>query len=61
MMLNMVQALNQAMHGEMDKDPRVVVLGEDVAVDGGVFRLTEGLLEKFGPNRHGCRRAPADR
>jgi pyruvate dehydrogenase E1 component beta subunit len=51
MMLNMVQALNQAMHGEMGRDPNVVVLGEDVAVDGGVFRLTEGLLEKFGPGR----------
>jgi pyruvate dehydrogenase E1 component beta subunit len=51
MMLNMVQALNQAMHGEMGRDPSVVVLGEDVAVDGGVFRLTEGLLEKFGPGR----------
>jgi pyruvate dehydrogenase E1 component beta subunit len=51
MMLNMVQALNQAMHQEMEKDPRVLVLGEDIAVDGGVFRLTEGLLEKFGPER----------
>ena len=51
MMLNMVQALNQAMHQEMEKDPRVLVLGEDIAVDGGVFRLTEGLLEKFGTAR----------
>ncbi len=51
MMLNMVQALNQAMHGEMERDRSVVVLGEDVAVDGGVFRLTEGLLDKFGPER----------
>lgn len=51
MMLNMVQALNQAMHQEMEKDPRVLVLGEDIAVDGGVFRLTEGLLEKFGKER----------
>jgi pyruvate dehydrogenase E1 component beta subunit len=51
MMLNMVQALNQAMRQEMESDPRVLVLGEDIAVDGGVFRLTEGLLEKFGPER----------
>jgi pyruvate dehydrogenase E1 component beta subunit len=51
MMFNMVQALNQAMHGEMERDRSVVVLGEDVAVDGGVFRLTEGLLDKFGPER----------
>lgn len=51
MMLNMVQALNQALQQEMEGDPRVIVLGEDVAVDGGVFRVTEGLLEKFGPDR----------
>jgi pyruvate dehydrogenase E1 component beta subunit len=51
MMLNMVQALNQAMHQEMERDSRVIILGEDVAVDGGVFRLTEGLLDKFGPGR----------
>jgi pyruvate dehydrogenase E1 component beta subunit len=35
----------------MDVDDRVVVLGEDVAVDGGVFRVTEGLLERFGEQR----------
>jgi pyruvate dehydrogenase E1 component beta subunit len=35
----------------MEKDDRVVVLGEDVGVDGGVFRVTEGLLERFGPQR----------
>jgi pyruvate dehydrogenase E1 component beta subunit len=51
MMLNMVQALNQAMHQEMERDARVLVLGEDIGVDGGVFRLTEGLLEKFGKER----------
>jgi len=50
-MLNMVQALNQAMHQEMQRDPRVLVLGEDIAVDGGVFRLTDGLLDKFGQGR----------
>lgn len=50
-MLNMVQALNQAMDQEMEKDSRVVLLGEDVGVDGGVFRVTEGLLDKFGPDR----------
>ena len=51
MMLNMVQALNQAMHQEMERDDRVVILGQDVAVDGGVFRVTEGLFEKFGAGR----------
>jgi pyruvate dehydrogenase E1 component beta subunit len=51
MMLNMVQALNQALHQEMERDPSILILGEDIAVDGGVFRLTEGLLEKFGQER----------
>ncbi len=49
--LNMVQAINLALHEEMKRDPSVVVMGEDVAVDGGVFRVTEGLLEKFGSER----------
>ena len=49
--LNMVQAINLALHQEMRKDKDVIVLGEDVAVDGGVFRLTEGLLDEFGKDR----------
>jgi pyruvate dehydrogenase E1 component beta subunit len=49
--LNMVQAINLALHQEMERDGDVIVLGEDVAVDGGVFRLTEGLLDAFGPGR----------
>jgi pyruvate dehydrogenase E1 component subunit beta len=49
--LNMVQALNLALHQEMRKDDRVLVLGEDVGVDGGVFRVTEGLLGEFGEER----------
>jgi len=49
--LNMVQAINLALHEEMEKDPTVVVMGEDVGVDGGVFRVTEGLLDKFGSER----------
>jgi pyruvate dehydrogenase E1 component beta subunit len=51
MMLNMVQALNQAMFQEMEKDERVIILGEDVGVDGGVFRVTDGLFAKFGGTR----------
>jgi pyruvate dehydrogenase E1 component beta subunit len=47
----MVQALNLALQQEMDKDDDVVVLGEDVGVDGGVFRVTEGLIERFGEER----------
>jgi pyruvate dehydrogenase E1 component beta subunit len=49
--VNMVQALNAALRAEMKKDPDVVVLGEDVGADGGVFRVTEGLLQEFGPER----------
>jgi pyruvate dehydrogenase E1 component beta subunit len=49
--INMVQAINLALSQEMEKDDRVVVLGEDVGVDGGVFRVTDGLLSKFGPER----------
>ena len=49
--LNMVQAINLALRQEMRKDDAVLVLGQDVAVDGGVFRLTEGLLDEFGPER----------
>ena len=46
--LNMVQAINLALRQEMAKDRSVIVLGEDVATDGGVFRLTDGLLDEFG-------------
>ncbi len=49
--LNMVSALNQALSGEMERDTSVVVLGEDVGRDGGVFRVTEGLLDRFGADR----------
>jgi len=47
----MVQAINLALKEEMERDDRIVILGEDVGTDGGVFRVTEGLLEKFGPER----------
>jgi pyruvate dehydrogenase E1 component beta subunit len=49
--LNMVQAINLALHQEMAADKSVLVLGQDIGVDGGVFRLTEGLLDKFGRER----------
>jgi pyruvate dehydrogenase E1 component beta subunit len=49
--LNMVQAINLALKQEMEKDNNVVLLGEDVGRDGGVFRVTEGLLELFGEER----------
>jgi len=49
--LNMVQAINQALGQEMERDDRVLLLGEDVAGDGGVFRVSDGLLKRFGPER----------
>src|SRR5882757_5258741 len=49
--MNMVQAINEALRHEMRKDPRVVVLGEDVGKVGGVFRVTQGLFEEFGEER----------
>lgn len=49
--MTMVQAINLALMQEMEKDDRVIVLGEDVGKDGGVFRVTDGLIEKFGPDR----------
>ncbi len=49
--LTLAQAVNRGLAEEMRRDPRVLVMGEDVGVDGGVFRVTEGLLEAFGPER----------
>ena len=49
--LNMVEAIDQALSQEMQLDPRVVVLGEDVGRDGGVFRVTDGLVQRFGEER----------
>jgi pyruvate dehydrogenase E1 component beta subunit len=49
--MTMVQALNLALRQEMEKDDRVIVLGEDVGVDGGVFRVTDGLSDQFGDQR----------
>src|SRR5660398_135830 len=49
--LNLVQAIDQALLQEMENDERVVILGEDVGRDGGVFRVTEGLVERFGEER----------
>jgi pyruvate/2-oxoglutarate/acetoin dehydrogenase E1 component len=47
----MIQAINEALLQKMEDDPTIVVLGEDVGVDGGVFRATLGLIEKFGEAR----------
>lgn len=49
--ITMVEAVNQALAFEMAADENVVVLGEDIGVNGGVFRATAGLLERFGKER----------
>ncbi len=49
--MTMVQALNLALRQEMEKDDSVIVLGQDVGVDGGVFRVTDGLINQFGQDR----------
>ncbi|MEA2696386.1 MAG: pyruvate dehydrogenase component beta subunit [Myxococcales bacterium] len=49
--MNIIQAVNDALRLEMRRDPRVIVLGEDVGRFGGVFRATTGLQEEFGPDR----------
>ena len=49
--MNMAKAINLALHEAMDRDERVVVMGEDVGQDEGVFRITEGLHTKFGSTR----------
>ncbi|MFB6111296.1 MAG: alpha-ketoacid dehydrogenase subunit beta [Halobacteriaceae archaeon] len=49
--LTLVQAVRDGLETEMDRDEDVLVLGEDVGENGGVFRATQGLLEAFGPDR----------
>jgi pyruvate/2-oxoglutarate/acetoin dehydrogenase E1 component len=49
--VTMLEAIRQALFEEMDRDPTVVTLGEDVGIYGGAFKVTEGLLDRFGPER----------
>ncbi|MGA1043686.1 MAG: alpha-ketoacid dehydrogenase subunit beta [Phycisphaerales bacterium] len=49
--LTLVQAINLALVQEMERDDRVILLGEDVGPNGGVFRVTEGLHKRFGGHR----------
>lgn len=49
--ITLVEAVNLALAHEMERDPEVVIFGEDVGADGGVFRATLGLLARFGPER----------
>jgi pyruvate dehydrogenase E1 component beta subunit len=47
----LVEAVNEALHLELERDPSVMVIGEDVGRAGGVFRATAGLRDRFGPDR----------
>ena len=49
--MNMVEAVRTTLEAEMERDERIVVLGEDVGRSGGVFRATDGLQARFGPDR----------
>lgn len=49
--VTMLEAIRQALFEEMGRDPAVVAIGEDIGVYGGAFKVTEGLLAKFGPER----------
>lgn len=49
--ITFAQALNEALDYEMSKDPKVVVMGEDVGIYGGIYGVTAGLLDKYGPER----------
>ncbi|MDG2114321.1 MAG: alpha-ketoacid dehydrogenase subunit beta, partial [Actinomycetota bacterium] len=49
--MTMLEAINHTLHQEMARDDRVVVFGEDVGANGGVFRATEGLHQTFGGER----------
>lgn len=51
MQMTMIEALNSALALELERDQRVVVLGQDIGVNGGVFRVTEHLQKKFGVRR----------
>ena len=49
--LTLVEAVRAALSRAMEDDPDVLVMGEDVGIDGGVFRATDGLVQRFGSAR----------
>ena len=49
--LTVAKALNEGLRAAMERDPKVLVMGEDVGKLGGVFRVTDGLLDRFGDAR----------
>src|SRR5690349_15023027 len=50
-LMTLIEAVNEALHEEMERDPSMIVLGEDVGVHGGVFRATDGLQKRYGADR----------
>ncbi|HEX5565294.1 MAG TPA: transketolase C-terminal domain-containing protein, partial [Sporosarcina sp.] len=50
-LMTMVQAINSGMETMLEEDERTIIMGEDIGKNGGVFRATEGLVEKFGEDR----------
>ena len=51
MQMTMIEALNNALTLELERDERVVLFGQDIGVNGGVFRVTEHLQRKYGERR----------
>jgi pyruvate dehydrogenase E1 component beta subunit len=49
--LNIIEAIRSTLAAEMERDERIVLLGQDIGANGGVFRATEGLLERYGEDR----------
>lgn len=49
--ITLIEAINQGLHEEMERDERIFLIGEDIAGYGGVFKATKGLYERFGPMR----------
>ena len=49
--MTLIEAITQGLHEEMERDERIFLIGEDIAVYGGVFKATRGLYERFGPMR----------
>jgi pyruvate/2-oxoglutarate/acetoin dehydrogenase E1 component len=47
----LVEAVNDSLAHELERDERVMLLGEDIAISGGVFRATDGLMSRFGAHR----------
>ena len=49
--IRFIEAIRQGLQEEMQLDPTVFLIGQDIGANGGVFRVTEGLLDKFGSDR----------